>query len=70
MDLDLWMGAEDFAYYSHEVPSCFYRLGTGNSVKGTTLGVHTPKFNIDEDAIELGIGLMAWIALNQLASAQ
>ena len=70
VDLDLWMGAEDFAYYSHEVPSCFYRLGTGNSVKGTTLGVHTPKFNIDEDAIELGIGLMAWIALNQLASAQ
>ena len=70
VDLDLWMGAEDFAYYSHEVPSCFYRLGTGNSEKGTTLGVHTPKFNIDEDAIELGIGLMAWIALNQLASAQ
>ncbi|WP_421978030.1 M20 metallopeptidase family protein [Roseivirga seohaensis] len=70
VDLDLWMGAEDFAYYSHVVPSCFYRLGTGNSEKGTTLGVHTPKFNIDEDAIELGIGLMAWIALNQLASAQ
>lgn len=66
VDLDLWMGAEDFAYYSHVVPSCFYRLGTGNSEKGTTLGVHTPKFNIDEDAIEIGIGLMAWIALNQL----
>ncbi|KYG80993.1 amidohydrolase [Roseivirga ehrenbergii] len=70
VDLDLWMGAEDFAYYSHVVPSCFYRLGTGNSEKGTTLGVHTPKFNIDEDAIELGIGLMAWIALNQLAPTQ
>ena len=66
VDLDLWMGAEDFAYYSHEVPSCFYRLGTGNSEKGTTLGVHTPKFNIDEDAIEIGIGLMAWLAITQL----
>lgn len=64
--LDLWMGAEDFAYYTHEVPSCFYRLGTGNEEKGTTNGVHTSNFNIDEDAIELGIGLMAWIALNQL----
>lgn len=66
VDLDLWMGAEDFAYYTHEVPSCFYRLGTGNEEKGTTNGVHTPNFNIDEDAIELGIGMMAWIALNQL----
>lgn len=66
VDLDLWMGAEDFAYYSHEVPSCFYRLGTGNEAKNTTHGVHTPVFNIDEDAIEIGIGLMAWIALNQL----
>lgn len=66
VDLDLWMGAEDFAYYTHEVPSCFYRLGTGNEVKDTTNGVHTSNFNIDEDAIELGIGLMAWIALNQL----
>lgn len=65
-DLDLWLGAEDFAYYSHVVPSCFYRLGTGNEEKGTTNGVHTPNFNIDEDAIEIGIGLMAWIALQQL----
>ena len=68
VDLDLWMGAEDFAYYSHEVPSCFYRLGTGNKTKGTTHSVHTPHFNIDEDAIELGIGLMAWLAINQLNS--
>lgn len=69
VDLDLWMGAEDFAYYSHVVPSCFYRLGTGNEAKGTTLGVHTPKFNIDEDAIEIGIGLMAWIALAELSAS-
>lgn len=66
VDLSLWMGAEDFAYYSHVVPSCFYRLGTGNEAKGTTHGVHTPVFNIDEDAIEVSIGLMAWIAVNQL----
>ncbi|MCE7993889.1 MAG: amidohydrolase [Roseivirga sp.] len=67
VDLSLWMGAEDFAYYSHVVPSCFYRLGTGNEEKGTTRGVHTPLFNIDEDAMELSIGLMAWIAVSQLA---
>ena len=66
VELDLWMGAEDFAFYSHEVPSCFYRLGTGNEAKGTTRGVHTPLFNIDEDAIEIGIGLMAFTALRQI----
>ena len=67
LDLDLWMGAEDFAYYSHEVPACFYRLGTGNEEKETTNGVHTPNFNIDEDALEIGIGLMSWLALNALS---
>lgn len=66
VDLSLWMGAEDFAFYSHEVPSCFYRLGTGNEAKGTTYGAHTPMFNVDEDALELSIGLMAWIAVNEL----
>ena len=66
VDLDLWLGAEDFAYYSQKVPSCFYRLGTGNEAKGTTLGVHTPKFNVDEEAIEIGIGFMAWNAIKAL----
>ena len=68
VDLDLWMGAEDFAYYSHEIPACFYRLGTGNEGKGTTNGVHTANFNIDEDALEIGVGLMSWIALNELSN--
>ena len=66
VDLDLWMGAEDFAFYSHEIPACFYRLGTGNEEKGTANGVHTPNFNIDEDALEISIGLMSWIAINEL----
>jgi amidohydrolase len=66
VDLDLWLGAEDFAYYSQVVPSCFYRLGTGNEVKETTFGAHTPRFNVDEDAIELGIGFMAFNAIKQL----
>jgi len=66
VDLDLWLGAEDFAYYSQVVPSCFYRLGTGNEAKETTFGAHTPRFNVDEDAIELGIGFMAWNALKAL----
>lgn len=62
VDLDLWMGGEDFAYYSQRVPSTFYRLGTRNEDKNITSGVHTPTFNIDEAALEIGAGLMAWNA--------
>ncbi|MEN7548467.1 M20 family metallopeptidase [Rapidithrix thailandica] len=68
VDLDIWMAAEDFAFYSHEIDACFYRLGTGNEAKGITSGVHTPTFNIDEDALEIGAGLMAWLALSNLQS--
>ena len=58
-ETELRMGAEDFAFYSHKIPACFFRLGTGNVAKGITIGGHTPTFNVDEDAIELGIGMMA-----------
>ncbi len=58
-ETELRMGAEDFAFYSHKIPGCFFRLGTGNIAKGITAGVHTPSFNIDEEAIEIGMGMMA-----------
>ncbi len=60
-ETELRMGAEDFAYYSQLIPACFYRLGVGNITKGITIGVHTPTFNVDEDAIEHGVGMMAWL---------
>jgi hippurate hydrolase len=59
-ETELRMGAEDFGYYSQLVPGCFFRLGTGNVAKGITSGVHTPTFNIDENAIEIGMGMMAY----------
>lgn len=64
--LPMRMTAEDFAYISQEVPSCFYRLGTGNKARGISSGVHTATFDIDEEALRTGSGLMAWLALNQL----
>ncbi len=64
--LDIWMAAEDFAYYSQEVPSCFYRLGTRNEEKGTGVSVHNAKFDVDEDAIEQGAGLFAYMAIKHL----
>jgi metal-dependent amidase/aminoacylase/carboxypeptidase family protein len=65
-DLDITLGAEDFAYYSQVVPASFYRLGTGNPSKGITSNFHTPTFNIDEDALKVSSGLMAWMAISQL----
>lgn len=59
-ETELRMGAEDFGYYSQVVPGCFFRLGVGNREKGIVSGVHTPTFNVDESAIELGIQAMAW----------
>ena len=60
-ETELRMGAEDFAFYSHKIPGCFFRLGTGNIAKGISAGVHTPNFNIDEEAIEIGMGMMAFL---------
>ena len=63
-ETELRMGAEDFAYYSQKIPGCFFRLGAGNKAKHITSAVHTPTFNIDEKAIENGMGMMAWLAIS------
>ena len=68
LDLDIWMAAEDFAYFSQEIDGCLYRLGTRNEARGITSGVHTPTFDIEEEALEIGSGLMAWLAVSELAS--
>jgi hippurate hydrolase len=60
-ETEMRMGAEDFAFYSHRIPACFFRLGVGNVKKNIVSGVHTPTFNIDEDAIKNGMGIMAWL---------
>ena len=66
VDIDITLGSEDFAYYSQVIPASFYRLGTRNEEKGITSYVHTPTFDIDEDALRLGPGLMAWMAIAEL----
>jgi amidohydrolase len=68
VDLDIWMASEDFAYYSQVTDACFYMLGAGNQQKGISSSLHTPTFNIDEDAMILSTGLMAYIALKRLGN--
>ncbi|MDR3711853.1 MAG: M20 family metallopeptidase [Puia sp.] len=60
-ETEIRLGAEDFGYYTRQIPGCFYRLGVMNTEKGITSGVHTPTFNIDESAIGIGAGMMAWL---------
>lgn len=61
-----WMASEDFAYYSQVADACFYICGTGNPSKGITSGLHTPTFNIDEDALKISTGLMAYMCVEVL----
>ena len=65
-DLEIWMAAEDFSFYSQKVPACFYRLGVRNEFRGIISSVHTSTFDIDESALETGMGLMAWMAVREL----
>jgi amidohydrolase len=67
-EIDIWMAAEDFAYYSQSSDSCFYVLGVKKKEKITVSSLHTPTFNIDEDALATGAGLMAYIAVKQLGN--
>ncbi|MBE0662345.1 MAG: amidohydrolase [Bacteroidales bacterium] len=60
------MTAEDFAYYSRIVPACFYRIGIQNTEQGITANLHTPDFDIDENALLTGPALMAWLAIREL----
>jgi amidohydrolase len=66
-DLDMRMTAEDFAYFSQHMPACFYRLGTASPTDDSkSYGVHNSRFDIDEDALKTGMGLMAWLTIQHL----
>ncbi|MBL7690655.1 MAG: amidohydrolase [Flavipsychrobacter sp.] len=65
--LEMRMGAEDFAFYTHHVPGCFFRIGTNRNNTEYTAPVHNPRFNVDEEALKTGMGMMAWLALNAIA---
>ncbi len=65
VELPMRMTGEDFSYYTQQLPGCFYRLGTGNAARGINSPIHTNTFDIDPEALKTGMGLMAWLALQQ-----
>lgn len=68
LEENIWMAAEDFAYYSQVRPSCFYMCGVANAEKGIQSSLHTPTFDVDEQALAVSTGLMAYIALKRLGA--
>ncbi|MBU3136728.1 amidohydrolase [Clostridium gasigenes] len=60
------MGVESFAYFAEQRPSVFYFLGTGNNEKHTSYPAHSSLFDIDEDAIAVGIAIQCQLVSNYL----
>ena len=60
------MGAEDFSEYQKIIPGFFYFLGVGNKAKGITAMIHTPEFDVDEEALIVGVKLMSNVLLDYL----
>jgi amidohydrolase len=63
---DPQMGAEDFSEYELRVPGMFYYLGIRNEARGITAGWHTPDYDIDERALDIGVNVMSNIVLDYL----
>ncbi len=59
-------GGEDFAFIAQRVPTCMFRLGIANPERGITYSMHHPRFDIDEDALAVGVRVMATAALRYL----
>lgn len=64
--LDIRMTAEDFAFYSEKCPAVLYRLGVKNEQIMSPAELHTPVFDVDEEAIRTGMGALAYITCASL----
>ncbi len=61
-------GGEDFAFIAQRVPTCMFRLGIANPERGITYSMHHPRFDIDEDALAVGVRVMSAAALRYLGA--
>jgi amidohydrolase len=66
LPIEAAMTGEDFAVYAQQMPACFYWLGVRNEAENITSGLHADTMQIDERAMEIGSGLMAFLAISEL----
>ncbi|RUM63197.1 MAG: amidohydrolase [Sulfurospirillum sp.] len=64
------MGGEDFSEYLQIVPGAFFRLGTCNKEKETCVSQHNSRFNVDDDALQIGMKILSAAALRVLESKE
>jgi amidohydrolase len=60
------MGSEDAAYFTREVPGCYFFLGSANPEYGWDAPHHNPRFDFDEDALPIGVAVMVEAILRYL----
>jgi amidohydrolase len=60
------MGADDMAYFLQEVPGCYFFVGISNADKGITWSHHHGRFDMDEDALAIGMEIMLRTAMAYL----
>ena len=60
------MGSEDFSMFLNKVPGAFFFLGVGNKKKGITYPYHSPLFDLDEDALAIGVTLHSGLVMAYL----
>jgi amidohydrolase len=65
---DLLMVSEDMSEFLSRVPGCYFLVGSMNEARGLTWGHHTSRFDIDEDALGIGIETMTRTVLRYLAT--
>ena len=49
------MGGEDFAYFTQKKPGAYFFVGCRNKEKGLSNAIHTPLFDIDEEALAVSV---------------
>ena len=59
----VWYGSETFALYSQLAPTVFTLVGVNNPEVGSTAQHHNDKFDLDEDALQYGVGAMTQFAV-------
>jgi amidohydrolase len=60
------LGGEDFSFFLQRVPGCFAWIGSANPMKGYDAPHHSPKFDIDEEAMLIGVELLERVAREYL----
>jgi amidohydrolase len=58
---DLNMASDDVAYFLQRAPGCYFNVGTANAARGLTTSNHHPKFDIDEDALPVGVDMLVGV---------